>query len=63
VIVASEYFQGEAAVKGEEIYRRVNWEWYWDPECNQFHMGNSPENGFSGWWDFYAEQLTCILHA
>jgi hypothetical protein len=63
VIAASEYFQGKVAVKGEEIYRRVNWEWYRDPERNQFHMGYSPENGFSGWWDFYAEQLTVYMLA
>lgn len=54
---AGEYFGGEIKEKAEKIYERVDWEWYRDPNRNQFYMGYSPEKGFSGWWDFYAEQL------
>lgn len=56
-IIAGEYFGGEIKDKSMELYERVDWEWYRDPEKNMFYMGYSPETGFSGNWDFYAEQL------
>ncbi|MCG8501165.1 MAG: hypothetical protein MJB12_12240 [Firmicutes bacterium] len=56
-ITAGEYFGGEIKEKAQQIYERVDWNWYRDPNRNQFYMGYSPENGFSGWWDFYAEQF------
>jgi len=56
-IVAGEYFGGEIKRKAEELYLRVDWNWYRDPERNMFYMSYSPENGFQGHWDFYAEQL------
>lgn len=54
---AGEYFGGIIKDKAEELYERVNWEWYRDKNRNQFYMGYSPEKGFEGWWDFYAEQM------
>ncbi|WP_308636747.1 glucoamylase family protein [Paenibacillus silvisoli] len=62
-IVAGEYFQGEIAKKAEALYRRVEWEWYRNPDRNQFYMAYSPENGFAGAWDFYAEQLSLYVLA
>jgi hypothetical protein len=56
-ITAGEYFGGDIKEKAQQLYERVNWQWYRDPDRNQFYMGYSPEQGFSGWWDFYAEQL------
>lgn len=56
-ICAGEFFQGEIKEKAEELYKRVNWEWYRNKESNFFYMGYKPECGFWGQWDMYAEQL------
>ena len=57
VLTAGDYCGGEAQAKAEEIYAGVDWPWYLDSNVNQFYMGYRPEEGFSGHWDFYAEQL------
>lgn len=56
-ISAGEYFGGEIKELAEKIYKRVNWQWFVDKKRNMFYMGYSPEDGFGGHWDFYAEQL------
>lgn len=56
-ILAGEYFGGEVKQKAEQLYKNINWNWYRDERVNQFYMGYSPEQGFSGHWDMYAEQL------
>lgn len=56
-LTAGEYFGGEAAKLAEEIYADVDWQWYRNPDKNQFYMGYDPEKGFSGHWDVYGEQL------
>ncbi len=56
-IVVGEFFQGEVKEKAEELYKRINWEWYRNKENNYFYMGYKPEIGFWGQWDMYAEQL------
>ncbi len=56
-ILAGEYFGGEIKQKAEQLYKNINWNWYRDEKVNQFYMGYSPEQGFSGHWDMYAEQL------
>ena len=56
-ILAGEFFRGEIKQKAEELYKRVNWEWYRNKETNYFYMGYKPETGFWGHWDMYAEQL------
>ena len=56
-ILAGEYFGGEIKEKAEQLYKNINWNWYRDEKVNQFHMGYLPEQGFSGHWDMYAEQL------
>lgn len=56
-ILAGEYFGGEIKQKAEQLYKNINWDWYRDESVNQFYMGYSPEQGFSGHWDMYAEQL------
>jgi len=56
-ITAGEYFGGDVMIKAQQLYDRVNWPWFVDSSNNQFYMGYSPETGFAGHWDFYAEQL------
>jgi hypothetical protein len=56
-ITAGEYFGGRVKQLAERLYRRVNWQWFRDPERNLFYMGYDPEKGFQGYWDFHAEQL------
>jgi hypothetical protein len=62
-IVAGQYFQGDVAKKAEQLYSRVDWPWFRNPATNQFYMAYSPEDGFGGAWDFYAEQLMIYLLA
>lgn len=56
-ILVGEYFGGKVKEKAEQLYKNINWNWYRDEKVNQFYMGYSPEKGFSGHWDMYAEQL------
>lgn len=56
-ISAGEYFGGEIKEKAEQLYKNVDWNWYLNPNTNQFYMSYSPEHGFSGAWDFYGEQF------
>ena len=56
-LTAGEYFQGQVKEKAEKLYKKVNWEWYRNEETNHFYMGYTPEKGFWGAWDMYAEQL------
>lgn len=56
-ITAGEYFGGTIKEKADILYKRINWEWYRNKDSNYFYMGYSPEKGFWGHWDMYAEQL------
>lgn len=56
-IVVGEYFGKEVKEKAEILYKKINWEWYRNKESNHFYMGYTPEKGFWGHWDRYAEQL------
>lgn len=56
-ILAGEYFGGKVKEKADILYQNINWNWYRDETSNQFYMGYLPEEGFSGHWDMYAEQL------
>lgn len=56
-IVAGEYFGGAVQKKAQKFYNNIDWNFYLDPERQMFYMGYSPEKGFSGHWDVYAEQL------
>lgn len=55
VLTAGDYFG--LAQEATELYSRVNWAWYVDPNNHQFYMSYKPGDGFAGHWDFYAEQL------
>ena len=56
-LTAGEYFGKEIKDKAETLYKRIDWNWYRNKETNQFYMGYTPEKGFWGHWDMYAEQL------
>ncbi|MGZ9583387.1 glucoamylase family protein [Paenibacillus marinisediminis] len=57
-ISAGEYFGGEVKTKAQQLYEQVEWDWYCNPETNQFYMGYSDEKGAHfGKWDHYAEQF------
>ena len=57
VLTAGEYFGGDIKNKADEIYRRVDWNFYIDKGKSQYYMSYTPGKGFSGHWDNYAEQL------
>ena len=56
-LTVGEYFGGQIKEKADFLYKKINWEWYRNKDSNYFYMGYSPEQGFWGHWDFYAEQL------
>ncbi len=57
VLTVGEYFGGEVKEKSKKLYEQIEWNWFVDPKNKQFYMSYSPEKGFQGHWDFYAEQL------
>ncbi|MBN2540540.1 MAG: hypothetical protein JXB08_03340 [Bacilli bacterium] len=63
IIMAGEYFGGEIKTLGNEIYQAVEWDWYYSTNANKFYMGYTPESGFAGFWDAYAEQMMIYLLA
>lgn len=56
-ITVGEYFGGQVKEKAEILYKKIDWEWYRNKDTNYFYMGYTPEKGFWGHWDMYAEQL------
>lgn len=56
-IVAAEYFGGEVKTLAYQIYEEIEWDWYYSDSAKMFYMGYTPENGFGGFWNGYAEQL------
>ncbi len=63
VLSVGEYFGGEIQSKAESIYDQVNWPWFLDESNDMFYMAYRPGEGFSGHWDFYAEQLMLYVLA
>jgi hypothetical protein len=61
VLTVGEYFGGEVLEKSKQLYERVEWSWFVDPNKKQFYMAYYPEKGFQGHWDFYAEQLMLYI--
>jgi len=66
-ITSAEYFGGEVKELFEAIFKRVNWQVYYDVQNNWYYMGynavnnergaGSKKGGGFGAWDMYAEQL------
>jgi hypothetical protein len=63
VLSAGEYFGGEIQSKANMIYEGINWLWFLDESKDMFYMAYRPGEGFSGHWDFYAEQLMLYVLA
>lgn len=63
VIMAGEYFGGEIKTKANELFQAVEWDWYYNDATQMFYMGYTPEDGFGGYWDSYAEQLMIYILA
>ncbi len=63
VLAVGQYFGGEVQTLATTIYERVDWPWFLDPDRQMFYMAFTPEKGFSGHWDFYAEQLMLYVLA
>ncbi len=57
VLFVGEYFGSDIKTKAEELYKQVDWNFYIDKNKNMYYMSYSPEKGFAGYWDVYAEQL------
>ena len=53
-LLAGEFFGGGVRELAEELYKKINWQWYRNKESNTFYMGYLPEKGFEGTWDMYA---------
>ena len=47
-LTVGQYFGGEILKLAHDIYKRVEWNWYYDETANKFYMGYTPEKGFSG---------------
>lgn len=63
VLVAGKYFENSCYTMAENIYKAVEWDWYYNPDLCKFYMGYSPEKGFEGTWNGYAEQLQIMVLA
>ncbi len=63
VLTAGQYFGDEVQSKAQTIYEGVNWPWFLDESRHMFHMAYRPGEGYSGHWDFYAEQLMMYVLA
>jgi len=63
VLTAGQYCGGEVWEKADEIYAGVDWPWFLDANRNMFYMAYRPGEGYSGHWDFYAEQLIMYVLA
>jgi hypothetical protein len=63
VITVGEYFGGEVQTLAIALAESVEWNWYYNSNRMCFYMGYSPESGFSGYWDMYAEQLMVYILA
>lgn len=62
-LVAGQYFKGDSERLAKTLYESVEWDWYYDDTLSKFYMGYTPEKGFSGYWDGYAEQLMLFVLA
>lgn len=60
-ITAGEFFGNGVKEKADKLYRIINWEWLVDKNKNMFYLGNKPDNGSFGNWDYYSEQLILYI--
>ncbi len=62
-ILAGEFFKGEIKEKATIIYEKANWRWFLDDKSKQFYISYLKNEGFSGRWSAYAEQLMIYILA
>lgn len=65
-LCAGAYFGGRVLQQANEMYERVHWDWYRNPETNCFYMGYDDRghpNEHFGAWDMCAEQLIMYVLA
>ena len=62
-LTVGQYYGGRVLKLARELYEQVEWNWYYSKDMLRFYMGYSPENGFTGSWDQYAEQLMVYILA
>lgn len=63
VLTVGRYFGGEVQKLAYKLYEEIEWDWYFDRNANKFYMGYTPEKGFEGYWEGYAEQLLIFVLA
>lgn len=62
-LTVGQYYGGRVLKLARELFEQVEWNWYYDKTMLRFYMGYSPESGFTGAWDMYAEQLMVYILA
>ena len=72
-IVAAEYFGGDVRDRVEQLYRRIDWNWFLDTSQQHFYMACHPEQvpegkrvderGMFGHWAAYSEHLIMYVLA
>lgn len=60
---AGEYFGGDVKTLADELYRRVNWKWMFDPALNIMHQAWTEWGGIGGYYGSYSEGLLLYLLA
>ncbi len=72
-IVAAEYFGGDVRDRVEQLYKRIDWNWFLDTKQQHFYMACHPEQvpegkrvderGMFGHWAAYSEHLIMYVLA
>ena len=61
-LTAGAYFKGETLRLARMLAKRCDWNYFYDSSRKMFRMARY-DNGFSAWWDSYAEQLIIYVLA
>lgn len=61
-LTAGAYFKGETLKLARTLTARCEWGYFYDADRKMFRMSRY-DNGFSAWWDSYAEQLIIYVLA
>jgi hypothetical protein len=60
-LTAGEYFGGRVREAAIELYSRIQWDKFLDPQTNLFYGAWTPEQGFTDWkWDYYTDEIILI---
>ena len=61
-LTAGSFFKGETLALARKLANRCDWKYFYDPTRKMFRMARY-DDGFSAWWDSYAEQLVIYVLA